>query len=84
MNKDTDENTKDHLREKIEAQELFVPKDERKITNLVQKSQEHAGMIADLRNENSKLRTQLEEILERGQAAKAAAKAAATADPDDS
>ena len=35
MNKDTDENVKDHLREKIEAQELFVPKDERRITNLV-------------------------------------------------
>ena len=38
LNKNTDEAVKDHLRVKIEAQELFVPKDERKITNLVQKN----------------------------------------------
>lgn len=81
MNTNTDETVKDHLREKIEAQELFVPKDERKITNLVQKNKESTDLIDDLRKENSKLRTKLEEILERGQAAKAAAaQAAGTAD----
>lgn len=35
LNKNTDEAVKDHLREKIESQELFVPKDERKVSNLV-------------------------------------------------
>ena len=40
MNKNTAEGVKEQLREKIEAQELFVPKDERKITNLVNTNQE--------------------------------------------
>lgn len=36
----TPEEVKDQLREKIESQELFVPKDERKVTNLVNQNQE--------------------------------------------
>ena len=40
LNKNTDEAVKDHLRDKIESQELFVPKDERKVSNLVIDNQE--------------------------------------------
>lgn len=43
---------KDQLREKIEAQELFVPKDERKISNIVQINQENAEVIKTLKEEN--------------------------------
>jgi len=35
LNYNTPEPVKDQLREKIEKQELFVPKDERKISNVV-------------------------------------------------
>ena len=52
LNKNTDEAIKDQLREKIEAQELFVPKDERKISNIVQINQENAEIIKTLREEN--------------------------------
>jgi hypothetical protein len=40
LNKNTDEAVKDQLRQKIENQELFVPKDERKISNVVKMNNE--------------------------------------------
>jgi len=49
-----------------------VPKDERKISNIVQINQENAEIMKALKEENQKLRTSLEEIMERGQAAMAA------------
>lgn len=55
LNKNTDEAVKDHLREKIESQELFVPKDERKVSNLVIDNQEKTDVIKQLRSENVKL-----------------------------
>lgn len=55
LNKNTDEAVKDHLREKIESQELFVPKDERKVSNLVIDNQEKGDVIKQLRAENVKL-----------------------------
>lgn len=55
LNKNTDDAVKDHLREKIESQELFVPKDERKVSNLVIDNQEKSDVIGQLRNENHKL-----------------------------
>lgn len=70
LNKNTDEAVKDHLREKIESQELFVPKDERKVSNLVIDNQEKNELISQLREENVKLQGQLEEITEKAQALK--------------
>lgn len=70
LNKNTDEAVKDHLREKIESQELFVPKDERKVSNLVIDNQEKGDVIRQLRSENVKLQTQLEEITEKAQTLK--------------
>lgn len=52
LNRNTEEAVKDQLREKIEAQELFVPKDERKISNIVQINQENAEVIKTLKEEN--------------------------------
>ena len=46
---------KEQLREKIESQELFVPKDERKISNLVNINNENAEIIQGLKKENQKL-----------------------------
>ena len=40
LNYNTPEPVKDLLREKIEKQELFVPKDERKISNVVKNNME--------------------------------------------
>lgn len=40
LNYNTPEPVKDLLREKIEKQELFVPKDERKISNVVKHNME--------------------------------------------
>ena len=57
LNKNTDESVKDHLRDKIESQELFVPKDERKVSNLVIENQEKLDIINQLRKENVKLQT---------------------------
>ena len=57
LNKNTDESVKDHLRDKIESQELFVPKDERKVSNLVIDNQEKLDIINQLRKENVKLQT---------------------------
>ena len=70
LNKATDEAVKDQLREKIENQELFVPKDERKISNVVKINNELNEQMGVLREENLKMRTQLEEIMERGALAK--------------
>jgi regulator of replication initiation timing len=49
---------------------LFVPKDERKISNVVKINNELNENMGILRLENKKMRTQLEEILERGALAK--------------
>ena len=43
------------MREKIESQELFVPKEERKVSNLVNQKQEMSGMVQALQEENRKL-----------------------------
>lgn len=56
MNKYTDESTKNFLRDKIESQELFVPKEERKVSNLVNLNQEQCDLIKVLKEENSKIR----------------------------
>lgn len=57
LNKNTDEAVKDQLREKIENQELFVPKDERKISNVVKINNELNEQMGVLRLENHKMRT---------------------------
>jgi len=66
LNKNTDEAVKDHLREKIESQELFVPKDERKVSNLVIENEENRSLINTLREENHKPQLKLEEINSKG------------------
>ena len=66
LNKNTDESVKDQLREKIENQELFVPKDERKISNVVNLNSELNSQIQMLKQENKTMQLQLEEVLERG------------------
>jgi len=66
LNKNTDEAVKDHLREKIESQELFVPKDERKVSNLVIENVENLALISNLKDENHKLQLKLEEINSKG------------------
>jgi len=45
LDKSTPEPVKDQLREKIESQELFVPKDERKITNLVNQNNQQSQQL---------------------------------------
>lgn len=45
LNKNTPEGVKDQLREKIENQELFVPKDERMISNVVNTNKELSEQI---------------------------------------
>ena len=70
LNKDTPEPVKDQLRTKIETQELFVPKDERKISNVVCSNKELQEQLDMLKQENITMRNQLEEILERGIMAK--------------
>lgn len=66
LSKDTPDIVKDQLRIKIETQELFVPKDERKITSVVCKNQELDLELELLKQENITMRNQLEEIVERG------------------
>jgi hypothetical protein len=61
----TPDEVKDQLRDKIESQELFVPKDERKVTNLVHQSQEKDDTIKFYREENQKLQQRVEELGER-------------------
>mmetsp|Transcript_6227 Transcript_6227/g.10146 ORF Transcript_6227/g.10146 Transcript_6227/m.10146 type:complete len:116 (+) Transcript_6227:592-939(+) len=56
LNTDTPEPVKDQLREKIEQQELFVPKDERKISNIIQQNHEKIEIISVLKQENKKMR----------------------------
>lgn len=56
LNYNTPEPVKDQLREKIEKQELFVPKDERKISNVVKHNMELQEQIELLRNENGTMR----------------------------
>ena len=56
LNYNTPEPVKDLLREKIEKQELFVPKDERKISNVVKHNIELQEQIELLRNENNTMR----------------------------
>ena len=70
LNKNTDEAVKDQLREKIESQELFVPKDERKLSNVIKVNNDLNEQISILKLDNQKMQNQLEEILERGQVAK--------------
>ena len=70
LNKNTDEAVKDQLREKIESQELFVPKDERKLSNVIKVNNDLNDQISILKLDNQKMQNQLEEILERGQIAK--------------
>lgn len=67
---DTPDPVKDQLRIKIENQELCVPKDERKISNVVNENKELNEQVMMLKKENTTMRTQLEEILERGQLAR--------------
>jgi hypothetical protein len=55
LSRDTDEATREHLRCKIEQQELFVPKEDRKITNTIQHNQELLEQVANLKAENQKL-----------------------------
>lgn len=59
LNKNTDEGIKEQLRQKIESQELFVPKEERKVSNMVLENAELAGIVANLRTENRKLQESL-------------------------
>ena len=47
-----------------------MPKDERKISNVVNSNHELLDQIQVLKQENQAMRNQLEEILERGQMAK--------------
>lgn len=49
LNKNTPEGVKDQLREKIDNQELFVPKDERMISNVVNTNKELIEQIATLK-----------------------------------
>jgi hypothetical protein len=56
LNRDTDEAVRDHLRKKIEAEELFVPKDERKITNVINQNREMKESVEILKKENHILR----------------------------
>ena len=70
LNKNTPEGVKDQLREKIENQELFVPKDERLISNVVHANKDLSEQITILKQENVTMRNQLEEILERGNLAR--------------
>jgi chromosome segregation ATPase len=65
LDKSTPEPVKDQLREKIESQELFVPKEERKITNLVHQNSEMQEQINFYKEENKKLQLQVEELSER-------------------
>lgn len=70
LNKQTPDPVKDQLRVKIETQELFVPKEERKISNVVHTNRELLQQLEMLKKENLTMRNQLEEILERGKMAK--------------
>jgi hypothetical protein len=56
LSKDTPDIVKDQLRIKIETQELFVPKDERKITSVVCKNQELDLELELLKQENITMR----------------------------
>ena len=49
LNSKTPEGVKDQLREKIDNQELFVPKDERMISNVVNTNKELLEQIATLK-----------------------------------
>ena len=49
LNSKTPEGVKDQLREKIDNQELFVPKDERMISNVVNTNKELSEQIATLK-----------------------------------
>lgn len=55
LNRNTDEGVKNQLRQKIESQELFVPKEERKVSNLVNQNTELSQMVESLQTENRKL-----------------------------
>jgi len=55
LDKMTPDSVKDQLREKIESQELFVPKDERKISNVVNQNNEMNEQVLFYKQENQKL-----------------------------
>lgn len=57
LNRSTPEPVKDQLREKIENQELFVPKDEWKLSNVVLANKELGQQVSVLKEENTKMRT---------------------------
>ena len=67
LSQNTPDSVKIQLKEKIENSELFVPKDDKKITNVIIENIEMHSQLEMLKSENSIMRQQLEQISERGQ-----------------
>lgn len=67
LNQNTPEPVKIQLKVKIENSELFVPKDDKKITNIIIDNIEMHSQLETLKSDNNIMRQQLEQISERGQ-----------------
>lgn len=66
MNRETPDEVKRQLKEKIESQELFVPREDRKVHNIIIENRELQEKLELTKQENDRMRQKLEEILERG------------------
>ena len=56
LNKDTPDEVKRQLKEKIESQELFVPKEDRKVHNIIIENRELREQLELIKQENVRLR----------------------------
>ena len=56
LNKATPDEVKIQLKEKIESQELFVPKEDRKVRNIIIENRELQEKLALIKQENKSMR----------------------------
>ena len=56
LNKGTPDEVKIQLKEKIESQELFVPKEDRKVRNIIIENRELQEKLALIKQENKSMR----------------------------